>query len=215
MKNLLNKEFRLVISPLYFLVTLFGALVLIPQWVFFIAPMYLLFVALPNIIQFSKTQKDMEFTMLLPVRKSDAVRARILAFALLQTAQVLVVAIFAALNITLYHTPNFFIDPNVAYIGCVFAMFGLFNVVFFPMVYKTAYRLAAPLIVALTLAFLFATGIELLVVTVPAATRVLDGISRDALIGQIPVLLCGIAAFVLLTWASMRASIKRFEQVNL
>ena len=37
----------------------------------------------------------------------------------------------------------------------------------------------------------FAFGIEFLVVAVPAVTRVLDGISRDALIGQIPVLISG------------------------
>lgn len=215
MWNLLNKEFRLVISPVYFLITLFGALLLIPQWVFFLAPMYLLFIALPNIIQYSKTQKDIEFTLLLPVRKGDAVRSRILAIAILETAQVLVTAIFAALNITLYHTPNFFIDPNVAYIGCVFAMFGVFNAVFFPMLYKTAYKLAAPLIVALTLTLFFAGGIEFLVVSVPAATRVLDGISRDALIGQIPVLAGGAAAFILLTWFSIRVAVRRFERVNL
>lgn len=215
MWKLLNKEFRLVISPLYFLTTVFGALLLIPQWVFFVAPMYILFIALPNIVQFSKAQKDMEFTMLLPVRKADAVRARILAIALLQTAQVLVVALFAALNITLYHTPNFFIDPNVAYVGCVFVMFGVFNIVFFPMLYKTGYKLAAPLIAGLTLTLVFAALIELLVVTVPPVTRVLDGISRAELVRQIPVLLCGIAAFMLLTWGSMRASIRRFDRVNL
>lgn len=215
MWKLLNKEFRLVISPLYFLTTVFGALLLIPQWVFFVAPMYILFIALPNIVQFSKAQKDMEFTMLLPVRKADAVRARILAIALLQTAQVLVVALFAALNITLYHTPNFFIDPNVAYVGCVFVMFGVFNIVFFPMLYKTGYKLAAPLIAGLTLTLVFAVLIELLVVTVPPVTRVLDGISRAELVRQIPVLLCGIAAFMLLTWGSMRASIRRFDRVNL
>lgn len=215
MFNLLNKEFRLVISPLYLLTCLLGVLLLIPEWVFFVAPMYILFIALPNIIQFSKVQKDMEFTMLLPVRKGDVVRARILAIALLEIAQVLVVAVFAAMNITLYHTPNFFIDPNVAYIGCVFALFGVFNVVFFPMLYKTAYKMAAPLVTALTLTILFAGVIELLVVTVPAVARVLDGISRAALISQIPVLFCGIAAFLLLTWISMRASIKRFAKVNL
>ena len=59
MFNLLNKEFRLVISPLYLLTCLLGVLLLIPQWVFFVAPMYILFIALPNIIQFSKVQKDM------------------------------------------------------------------------------------------------------------------------------------------------------------
>ena len=56
----------------------------------------------------------MEFTMLLPIRKGDAVCARILAFSILELAQIAVIAVFAALNITLYHVPNFFIDPNVA-----------------------------------------------------------------------------------------------------
>jgi ABC-type Na+ efflux pump permease subunit len=177
--------------------------------------MYILFIALPNIIQYAKAQRDMEFTMLLPVRKGDIVRSRILAIALLELAQVAVVAVFAALNIALYHTPNFFIDPNVAYIGCVFAMFGVFNIAFFPMLYKTGYKLAFPLITALIITLLFAFGIEWLVVAVPLATRILDGISRQALIGQLPVLACGIAAFTLLTWVSIRASVSRFDRVDL
>lgn len=215
MKNLLNKEFRLVINPLLFLITLFGVLLLIPEWVFFVVPMYLLFIAVPSIILAANAQKDIEFTMLLPVRKSDAVRARVLAIALLQVTQIFVIAIFVALHIILYHTGNFLIDTNVAYIGCVFAMYGVFNVIFFPMLYKTAYKLVAPLIVAMIFTIVFAAVIEFLVVAVPAAARVLDGISRDALIGQIPVLVCGIAAYILLTWISIRASIKRFSKVNL
>ena len=140
MRNLIYKEFRLVISPVYFLITLFGALLLIPQWVFFVAPMYLFFIAIPNIFQYARAQKDLEFTMLLPVRKGDiGARAEYWQSPILEVAQgVVVTAIFAALNIALYHTPNFFIDPNTAYVGCVFAMFGVFNILFFPMLYKTA-----------------------------------------------------------------------------
>ena len=215
MRNLLRKEFSLVIKPYYFLYTLFGALLLIPQWVYFVAPMYLVFIALPNIIQTAKVQKDMEFTMLLPIRKSDAVRARVLAFATLEVAQIAVIAVFAALNIALYHMPNFLIDPNVAYIGGVFAMFGVFNVVFFPMHYRTGFKLAVPLIVSITAIMLFAGIIEVLVATVPAVTHVLDGISGQALVAQIPVLLCGIVVFALLTWISIKISIKRFSKVNL
>lgn len=215
MRNLLIKEFRLVINPYYFLFTLFGALLLIPQWVYFVAPLYILFIALPNIFQSARAQKDMEFTMLLPIRKSDAVRARVLAFATLEVAQIAVIAVFAALNIALYHMPNFFIDPNVAYIGCVFAMFGVSNAIFFPMLYQTGYKLAMPLIVSITATILFAGIIETLVITVPAVTRVLDGISSKAMVAQIPVLLCGIVVFALLTWISMKVSIKRFSKVNL
>ena len=215
MRNLLRKEFSLVIKPYYFLYTLFGALLLIPQWVYFVAPMYLVFIALPNIIQSAKVQKDMEFTMLLPIRKSDAVRARVLAFATLEVAQIAVIAVFAALNIALYHMPNFLIDPNVAYIGCVFAMFGVFNVIFFPMHYRTGFKLAVPLIVSITAVILFAGIIEVLVATVPAVTHALDGISSQALVAQIPVLLCGIVVFALLTWISIQISAKRFSKVNL
>jgi hypothetical protein len=79
------------------------------------------------------------------------------------------------------------------------------------MVYKTAYRLAAPLIVALTLAFLFATGIELLVGPCRGNARA-DGISRDALIGRsrAPLRHRRVCPAY---WASLRASIKRFEQL--
>jgi len=197
------------------LITLCGALVLSPQWAFFFAPTYLLFIAVPNIFITAKAQKDIEFTALLPVRKSDAVRARVLAIALLQVVQIFVIAIFATLNIILYHTSNFLIDPNVAYIGCVFAMYGIFNVVFFPMLYKTAYKVTVPLIVAMIFTVAFAAGIEFLVVAVPVAAFILDGISRDALIGQIPVLVCGIAVFILLTWISIRKSIERYGKVDL
>ena len=215
MRNLLIKELTLVINPYYFLFTLFGALLLIPQWVFFVAPLYLVFIALPNMIQSAKAQKDLEFTMLLPIRKGDGVCARVLAFSILEVAQVAVIAIFAALNIALYHTPNFFTDPNVAYVGCVFVMYGVFNIVFFPMFYKTGYKLAVPLSVAITASILFGGIIEMLVVMVPSVTQVLDGISGQALVAQIPVLLCGIFVFALLTWISIRISIKRFRKVNL
>jgi hypothetical protein len=215
MKNLLYKEFRLVITPLFFLITLFGVLLLIPEWVFLVVPMYLLFIAVPTIIGAAKAQNDIEFTVLLPVRKSDAVRARVLAIALFQVVQIFVIALFVALHIFLYPTGNFLIDTNVAYIGCIFAMYGIFNVIFFPMLYKTAYKFVAPLIVAMIFTGVFATGIELLIITVPAAAHVLDGISLDALIGQIPVLICGIGAFILLTWISIRVSINRFSKVDL
>jgi hypothetical protein len=94
-------------------------------------------------------------------------------------------------------------------------MYGVFNVIFFPMLYKTAYKLVAPLIIAIIFAIVFAACIEFLVCCRAGATRVLDGISRDALIGQIPVLAGGIAAFILLTWVSIRVSIDRFSKVDL
>ena len=61
MKNLLYKEFHLLIHPLFYLVLLFGALLLIPEWVYFVAVMYFFFIALPNIFSIGKAQNDIGF----------------------------------------------------------------------------------------------------------------------------------------------------------
>ena len=70
-----SQEFKLVIHPLYHLIPLFGALLLIPNWVYFVALMYFLFIAIPNIFVNAKAQNDTGFSVLLPVRKSDVVKA--------------------------------------------------------------------------------------------------------------------------------------------
>jgi len=215
MLNLLYKEFRLVIHPLYFLIALFGALVLIPNWVYFVALMYFLFIAIPNIFVNAKAQNDTGFSVLLPVRKSDVVKARVLSMAALEVLQVAVAAIFVAISLRIYNQGNFFIDANIAYLGCALVMYGLFNLIFFPMFYHTAHKVGIPFMVALIVTFLFATVIELLVVLVPAVTNVLDGRTPAALIQQIPVLAVGITLFAGLTWLSYRLSAKRFEKVDL
>ena len=215
MFNLIYKEFRLVIHPLFFLTALFGALLLIPNWVYFVALMYFLFIAVPNIIFNAKSQNDTGFSVLLPVRKRDVVKARIASMSILETVQVAVAAIFVAINVHLYPKGNFLIDANVAYLGCVFVMYGIFNAIFFPIFYKTTYKIGAPLLVALAVTFVFTSLIEVLVVLVPGVNHILDGVNSAALIHQIPVLVVGIVLFFLLNWAAYVRSAKNFEEVDL
>jgi hypothetical protein len=215
MSNLIYKEFRLVIHPLFFLTALFGVLILIPNWVYFVALMYFLFIAIPNIFMNVKAQNDIGFSVLLPVRKSDVVKARVLSITILEIVQVLVAAIFVAISIKINPKGNFLIDANLAYLGCVLLMYGLFNLVFFPMFYKTAHKVAVPLFVGLAVVLLYAGGIETMVVLVPAVTRVLDGVSSTALLHQIPVLVAGIALFAGTTWLAFLRSANNFEKVDL
>ena len=215
MKNLMYKEFRLVVHPLYYLVALTGVLLLIPQWPYFIALMYFFFIAVPNIFAGGKASNDIGFSVMMPVRKRDVVMARMMVIVILELASIAVASVFAALNITLYQAQNFLLDPNIAFIGLVFVMYGLFNVVFFPMFYKTAYKIGLPIITAVIATVLFATAAEMQNLLSPAAAGVLDGISGDALVRQLPVLAAGIAVFALLTWLACRVSVKRFEKVDL
>lgn len=215
MKNLLYKEFRLVISPLYFLILLSGALLLIPQWVYFMAMMYFLFLVVPNVFANARAVNDIGFTVMLPVGKREVVKARVASIAALELLQIASAAIFAVLNMALYPKGNFLIDANIAYLGCVFMMYGIFNVLFFPMFYKTAYKIAGPILVSLTVSGLFAAAVETLVVAVPAAAHVLDGTTGEALIRQLPVLAAGMILFALLTMLAYKSSAENFEKVDL
>ncbi len=215
MRNLLYKEFRLVINPAYFFILLFSALLLIPQWVYFVAMMYFLFIAVPNIFANAKAVNDIGFTVMLPIRKRDVVKARVLSIAMFELLQIASAAVFATLNMALYPNGNFMIDANIAYLGCVFVMYGIFNAIFFPMFYRSAYKIARPILFALTASMLFAAVIETLVLSMPAAAYILDGISGEALLRQLPVMAIGIVFFALLTVLAYNKSAKNFEEVDL
>jgi len=215
MTNLLRKEFGLVIHPLFFLTALFGVLLLIPNWVYFVALMYFLFIAVPNIFMNVKAQNDTGFSVLLPVRKSDVVKARIWSISILEIVQIAVAAIFVAISIKINPKGNFLIDANLAYLGCSFIMYGIFNMVFFPLFYKTAYKIGMPLIAALVITFLYTSIIEVLVVLVPPVAHVLDGVNSMALMRQIPVLIAGIILFIALNWLAFKRAAKNFEEVDL
>lgn len=211
MKNLLYKEFRLVLHPwMYFMAVLTSALLLIPQWVFFIAMMYFLFITVPNLMQGARASNDIGFSVMLPVRKSDVVKARVLSIFLLEVIQVGTAVPFAVLHGALYAEGNFLMNLNVAFFGMILVMYGLFNLIFFPIFYKTAYKIAAPIIPATLVAVLFAVVAETLAALIPA----LNGTDSASMVGQLPVLAVGIAVFTLFTFFAYRLSTRRFETVD-
>ncbi len=215
MKNLLYKEFRLAIHPLFYpLLLLFGALLLIPQWVFFIALMYLFFIIVPNVFTMGKAQNDMVFSVMLPVRKRDVVKARVVSIVLLELLQVLIAAFFAGLHVVLFSSlDNFLLDPNFAFFGFALVMYAVFNVVFFPMFYRTAYKIGIPTVIASVAAILFAAGVEFALLFVPALRGLFDGMGNIG--AQIGALAGSIGLSVLINIAAYRISARRFERIDL
>ena len=212
MKNLLYKEFGLAIHPLWFLMLLFGSLLMIPKWLFLIALMYLLWIAVPNIFVSCKAQNDILFTVMLPVRKKDVVKARVISIALLEVLQILVAAVFAVLHMKLYGSGNYLLDPNYAFFGIALVMYGVFNIIFFPMFYKTAYKIGIPATAASVAVVIFSAVIEFAVLAVPAL-RVLDGMEHTDI--QLMTLAGGIIVFVLMNMTAYAISAKRFECVDI
>ena len=83
------------------------------------------------------------------------------------------------------------------------------------MFYKNAYKIGWPLLAALIASILFATAIETLVLSIPAAAFILDGVSGEALLRQLPVMAAGIVIFAFLTVLAYKKSAKNFEKVDL
>ena len=213
MKALLYKEFKLIINPVFYLVALFSALILIPQWVYFVALLYFCFMAAPNLFTLSKTYKEVYFSATQPVRRRDIVKARIWSLVVLELLQILVAAVCVALKLTLWTTPNYlFMDGNIAFLGLSFIMFGLFNIIMVPMFYKTAYKILGAVIFATAAAVLFAAGIELGIVYWPF-THFLDGMQTTT--AHIVTLIVGVLAFAGMNIAAYRISAARFEKIDL
>ncbi|MDA3847465.1 MAG: ABC-2 transporter permease [Vallitaleaceae bacterium] len=217
MKNLLYKEFKLAINPFFYVLpVLTGALMLIPYWLYFFVFLYFCFISAPNAFAFFKSQNDLMFSIMLPVRKQDIVKARILSFVGLEMLHIVIAIVYALINRQLYdYTYYLFLVPNAAFFGLVFVMFGIFNIVLFPMFYKTGYLYGAPMIVSTALAVIFAAGVELLGIYNDTIHGYLKGTVANSTVIQISILGGGIFIYVITAIIAYRLSIKRFERVDI
>ena len=213
MNMLLYKEFKIAIHPFYIISSLFfGALVMIPQWIFCLVPLYFCMMTAPNLLGQYRSNKDNQFTILLPVSRNNLVKSRILAFALLELIHIGFTIIFMILHHMVYKGgANFGFDLNSAYVGIMFMLFGVFNFVLFPIYYKTAEAFGIPVIIATVVATLLAATAEVLAIISPPFARLME---------QIPIiqsfsLVFGISLFFLLTVAAYRLSVRSFRQVGL
>ncbi len=216
MKNLIYKEFKLSIhKSFYLLIPLLSILILIPNWLYFIALMYFFFISVPNIFAAYNTQKDIQFTACMPVKKSDIVKSKIAAISILELIHLFTALIFGLININLIKHDNFFLNIGLSFFGLALIMFGIFNLIFFIMYFKTAYKYGIPLIVAILTTLIFATIIEFSVILNPVINNFLEGKSNSMVIFQLGILLFGILFFICSNIITFKISKRRFELVEL
>ena len=215
MAKLLKKEFVLFTHPTSWLFLAFGAMLLIPGY-----PMYIigfwatlgLFYACIS----ARENNDLYYTLLLPVRKRDAVRARGLYFALMELLQVLVCIPVAILRHALKIGPNNAgMDVNLALFGLGLVLMGLFNLLFLPRLYKNPAAIGKPFLIVTLFVFLYILAAEVCCFTIPFFRDVLDTPDPQFLGVKLLVLVLGAAAFVLLTILGVRKAEKIFEKVDL
>lgn len=215
MKNLLYKEFKLSVQPLNYLFLATAPMLLIPSYPYEVAFFYQT-LGIFFIFMLGNTNNDLFFTALLPVRKRDTVRARFITVIILELLQMVASIPFALLRSRLNIAPNMAgVEANLALFGVVFVMYGVFNLIFLPMFYKTGYKAGMPFLVSGLVMGLVVVVTEVAINLVHGWKVALDSIEPAYLPERLLALAGGLMIFVVLTLLAYKLSVRRFERLDL
>lgn len=216
MTNLIYKEFKLSAHPTIFIFLSFPLMLFIPAYPYYV-PFFYTCLSFFFLFISGRENKDVLYTTTLPIRKSDVVKARCLFIAFIELAVILIsvpVVVIKALLIS--DASNVAgIDANPAFFGLALIMFALFNIIFIPAFYKTAYKAGVPFIISCAAIAIYIIAAESLV-WIPSPIRAyLDTTDPALMVKQLPVLIAGISIWVLTTFAAYRKAAKNFEKVDI
>ncbi len=215
MSKLLNKELKLAAHPTTFIFLALSAMLLIPAYPYYVTFFYtclgVFFICLTG-----RENHDIFYTMLLPVRKEDVVKARFSFIIIIELLQLLVAVPFAILHRGYADPTNTVgMDANVALFGMTFILFGLFNLVFLTKYYANPDGVGKAFVISSTVVFLYIILAEALVYVVPLFRDKLDTPDPQFLTEKLIVLACGIVIYAALTALAFVKSRRSFLKLDL
>lgn len=214
MTKLLRKEFTLSASPLTYVFLAFTLMSFIPNYPPLVGAF---FVCLGLFYTFQKTREenDVVFTVLLPVKKTDAVTAKYLFCLINEVIALLLIAAFIPVKRVLCSAaPEVYtfslMSTNLTALGFYALVFTTFNIIFLGGFFKTAYKIGKPFIIFCIVAFIL--------VFLGEALHHIPGLENLNDYSLFPsVIPCVIGLFVLSfgTLLSLNSAKKSFETIDL
>ncbi|PZD96554.1 hypothetical protein DNH61_07070 [Paenibacillus sambharensis] len=216
MYNLIMKDVKLGVPFIFFLFpVLMGALMLIPGWIYFIVLLYFCWITVPNLFNQFKAQNDLMFTSMMPVTKRNMVKARVLVIVGLELLHILIAAIFGVFTMLLYPNLTYlFFPPNIGFWGLGMMMFAIFNIIFIPIFYKTAYKFGWALFFSVMAAMLFAGIAQWVGIQHPVVNDIFYGTGAEQVALQAIILVTGIVIFAAFSIIAYRLAFRRFLRVE-
>lgn len=214
MRTLLYKQFRLVCHPMTLLFSLFGCMVLIPNYpytVIFFYVMLGLFFTFLNV----REQRDIYYSALLPVAKRDTVKVGCLFVVVIELVSLAVLVPFCLLSARLFPGKDNLVglDGNAALAAAGFLLYTVFNMVFLPEFYRSGYKVGVSFVKALIPVTVVMAVCEALP-HVPALVWLNDTTAAGNL-RQLPLLAGAAMIFAGMTVFTTAAAEKAYEQVDL
>jgi len=215
MKNLLYKEARLALHPTSILFLGLSAMLLIPNYPYYVTFFYtslgIFFICLTG-----RENQDLLYTLLLPVSKSDAVRARMTLACLLELTQMAAAVPFAMLRSRMPLPGNQVgMDANTAFFGLAFLMLGIFNLAFFTRYYRNPVQVGKSFAWASVMEFLYIAAAETLTHAVPFFRDRLDTPDPAFLSAKLLVLCIGALGYAGMTLWAFQMAKRSFEKIDL
>ena len=215
MRNLLIKEIKLASNILSFLFIAFVFMTLIPGYPILMGSFFVC-LGIFQSFQGLRENSDILYTVLLPVDKADAVRAKYIFVCFIELMAWLLMAALTALRMTVLrdaaaYASNPMMNANLVYLGFAALVFALFNAVFLGGFFRTAYRIGKPFVWFIVLSMLLILAAEILH-HIPGL-EVLN--SADRLGPQTVILVVSLAVYGAATAGSCARSMRDFEKIDL
>lgn len=219
MKNFLYKEFKLCLSPVNYLFLLFTAMIFIPSYPCYV-PFFYICLSSFFIFNNGEINKDIAYSMTLPITKKDMVKSRCIIVAANEIITILFTIPFALLITQVLKIENKAgIEANVAFYGLVMIVLTIFHFVMITKFYKKAEKPGVPFLLG-------SIGFWLAYFVVEAPVwfknilgieyfQLLDKADAESQIKQLPVLLAGILIYVLGWLLTCKKAEANFEKVDL
>ena len=217
MKNLLIKEVRLASSPLSYIFLAAGFMTMLPGYPILMSAFFICF-GIFHSFQFSREANDTLYSALLPIKKTDFVKAKYMFTCAIQLIGFLICAVLTAVRMTVLsgaapYAGNALMNATPVYLAFVLLIYTAFNLFFFGGFFKTAYKIGMPflsfgiavfLIIAVAEALPHIPGLEFL--HSPAGER--PGVQFAALAAA-TVIYCAVTFF------ACKKAQRRFEKIDL
>lgn len=219
MKNFLYKEFKLCLSAVNYIFILFTAMILIPNYPYYV-PFFYLCLSVFFIFNNSELNKDIPYSMILPIKKSDIVKSRCVLICVYQLIGTIFTIPFAfVLHKFIKLENNAGIECNFAFYGFVLIALAIFNFVFITSFYKKAikpgFAFAKGAVTFWFVYLIFEFPIWLKNILPTDIFIRLDSVQKSDFVVQLPILAFGVI-FYLVGWiVTFKVSSTKFEKVDL
>lgn len=217
MKNLLNKELKLATPLLTWLFLAFSLMTLIPGYPILCGAFFVCF-GIFQAFQYGREANDILYTVLLPIGKKEAVRAKYLVSCFFELVAFLIMAVLTCVRMTALrevapYANNALMAANPLFLAFVLLIFASFNFIFLGGFFKTGYGIGKPFVLFIIAAFLLIVIGEILH-HLPGLSF-LNASAGKGLVPQLLILLAGAGLYAGLTGLSYVRSGETFEKLDL